>query len=102
MHGFLTDRSFMRKFMAIGVFVAAAGLGLPGCGEKDNNGAMTGVASDKALNMNGERNGFENSEDPPIKAQTHYAAGQVSETQGDFAGALIEDADAHDLFGVLP
>src|SRR5215213_4946442 len=77
----------MRKAMAVGVLVAA-GLLVPGCGEKDNNGAMTGVSSDKALNMNGERTGFENSQDPPIKAQTHYAAGQVSESQGDYAGAI--------------
>jgi tetratricopeptide (TPR) repeat protein len=94
MHGPLTDRSFMRKFMAIGVLAAAWGFVLPGCGEKDNNGAMTGVASDKALNMNGERNGFENSEDPPIKAQTHYAAGQVSESQGDYPGAIKQYKEA--------
>jgi tetratricopeptide (TPR) repeat protein len=78
----------MRKAVAVGVF-SVAGILFPGCGEKDNNGAMTGVPTDKALTMNQERSGFETSQqDPPIKAQTHFAAGQVSESQGDYAGAV--------------
>src|SRR5262249_40396907 len=30
---------------------------------------------------------FENSDDPPISAETHFAAGQLMESQGDLAGA---------------
>jgi len=31
---------------------------------------------------------FESSEDPPINADTHFAAGQLQESQGDLAGAI--------------
>lgn len=38
--------------------------------------------------MNGERSGFETSEDPPITAETHFAAGQVSESNNSDAQAI--------------
>ncbi len=31
---------------------------------------------------------FETSEDPPVKAKTHFAAGQLAETQGDYPVAI--------------
>ncbi len=31
---------------------------------------------------------FETSEDPPLKAQTHFAAGQLAESQGDYPVAI--------------
>jgi len=68
---------------------------LAGCGHNDaNTGQITGVSPDKAGLMNGQRNPFETSEDPPITAETHFAAGQLAETQGDFAGAVKHYDDA--------
>ena len=62
-----------------------------GCSQ---NGALTGVNADKALAMNQERNAFERSEDPPIVAETHFAAGQLAESNGDLAGAAHQYAEA--------
>jgi tetratricopeptide (TPR) repeat protein len=50
------------------------------------NSAMTSAAPDVAIST--QRNPFETSQDPPITAETHFAAGQLAETQGDSAGAL--------------
>ena len=51
-----------------------------------DNSSITSAAPDGA--MNSPRNPFETSQDPPISAETHFAAGQLAETQGDTAGAV--------------
>jgi tetratricopeptide (TPR) repeat protein len=67
---------------------------LAGCGHNDANGPITGVSPDKAGSMNSQRNPFETSEDPPITADTYFAAGQLAETQGDVAGAVKQYDEA--------
>jgi tetratricopeptide (TPR) repeat protein len=47
-----------------------------------NTGAISGVSNERAEQMNAERSKFETSEDPPVNAETHFAAGQFAETQG--------------------
>jgi tetratricopeptide (TPR) repeat protein len=65
-----------------------------GCGHSDNSGPITGVSSGQAGSMNSQRNPFETADDPPITADTHFAAGQLAETQGDLAGAVKQYEDA--------
>src|SRR5258708_560757 len=68
---------------------------LCGCGHtSSNNGPITGVSSDQAGTIQSQRNPFETAQDPPITAETHFAAGQLAETQGDFAGALKQYKEA--------
>jgi tetratricopeptide (TPR) repeat protein len=69
------------------VTIAAAVI-LAGCANSGNNGPISGVSSDQADKISSERNVFERSSDPPITADTHFAAGQLAEAQGDFNGAL--------------
>jgi tetratricopeptide (TPR) repeat protein len=53
-----------------------------------NNGTITSASPDDPATINTQRNPFETTQDPPITAETHFAAGQLAETQGDTAGAL--------------
>jgi tetratricopeptide (TPR) repeat protein len=81
----------MRRFIAGFVFLM---LLIPaGCGH-DNSGPITSVGSDKAGSMNSQRNPFETAEDPPISPETHFAAGQLAESQGDLAGAVRQYEEA--------
>jgi tetratricopeptide (TPR) repeat protein len=82
----------MRQLVAWSmVFVAFL---VAGCSNSSNNGTMTGVSGDQAEKINGERNAFETSQDPPITAETHYAAGQLAESQGDAAAAIKQYKEA--------
>jgi tetratricopeptide (TPR) repeat protein len=81
----------MRSLFAISlsVFIMA------GCSTSNNpGGGLNGVSGDKAMEMRGGRNPFETSEDPPITADTHFAAGQLAEAQGDFANAVKQYKEA--------
>src|SRR6185503_5793529 len=73
----------MRKVVAIAAFLMVV-LSASGCGEK---AGVRGVSPEQARQLNGERSAFETSEDPPINAQTYFAAGMVAESHNDFAGA---------------
>jgi tetratricopeptide (TPR) repeat protein len=72
----------MLKRIAI---VALLGFIAAGCGgkahEKNPNGDLTAVDSRDAQALNSERSKFETSEDPPINAETYFAAGQLAEAQ---------------------
>ena len=77
----------MRHAIAISALLAA--LAITGCAKKNaTNASLSGVSAEEALTMNGERNTFETSQDPPIKADTHFAAGQLAEANGDANGAV--------------
>ena len=73
----------MRKLVAISAFLIVV-LSATGCGDK---GGVRGVSLEQARQLNGERSPFETSEDPPINAQTYFAAGVVAESHNDIAGA---------------
>ncbi|HEY7117045.1 MAG TPA: tetratricopeptide repeat protein [Tepidisphaeraceae bacterium] len=80
----------MRRFIPPSLILAILLVGCSG----SNNVPVTGVNADKAMAMNQERNAFETSEDPPIKAETHFAAGQLAETNGDLPNAVKQYKEA--------
>jgi tetratricopeptide (TPR) repeat protein len=80
----------MRRTFAFSLLATALVLG-GGC---SHDSAVSGVNADKALAMNQERSAFERSEDPPIAAETYFAAGQLAEANGDLAGAARQYGEA--------
>jgi tetratricopeptide (TPR) repeat protein len=81
----------MRQLIALSLllFISA------GCGHSTgSNSTITGISSDQAGTIQSQRNPFETAQDPPITADTHFAAGQLAETQGDYAGALKQYKEA--------
>lgn len=68
------------------VFILA--LLVAGCSKDKSDSAFKPVNSGDAAMLNSERGTFETSEDPPIQANTHLAAGQLAESQEDYAGAI--------------
>jgi tetratricopeptide (TPR) repeat protein len=82
----------MRKSIALiaaGVLVCG-GLWIAGCSGDKNSPAIQGVSGQQARDMNAARSEFEKSEDPPVTAQTHFAAGQLSETEGNSPQAIAQ------------
>lgn len=82
----------MRRIPLATVFVLLLMIGCTSQSSKD--GTLGGVSPDHARQLNGERNVFETSEDPPITAQTHFAAGQVCESNSDYAKAVKQYREA--------
>src|SRR5437868_5283294 len=83
------------------IIVAAAGLALAigGCAkdqQKSDDGKMMNSASDSAGGLTASAIGAQPviPKDPPISAQTHFAAGQLAEAQGNLAGAAQQYAKA--------
>jgi superkiller protein 3 len=76
--------------------LAAAVLIIAGCSNRDNsNGALTGgMSSEKANEIQKQKNAFETAEDPPLTAATHFAAAQLAEANGDFASAVKQYQEA--------
>src|SRR5262245_39009112 len=67
-----------------GLFTACV-LALAGCSGHDKD-SLTGVSNDRADQINAERNQskFEQAKDPPLTAETHFAAGQLADVQGSY------------------
>src|SRR3954449_10421351 len=81
--------SLARPLLATATVAAlVAGAGCP------PNAGVTGGNADKALAMNQERSAFERSDDPPITAETYFAAGQLAEANNDFANAARQYGEA--------
>jgi tetratricopeptide (TPR) repeat protein len=75
-------RNFLPLLLLLPLFLTA-------CNHSNsNNNAITSASPDDPGAISSQRNPFETSQDPPISAETHFAAGQLAETQGDSAGAL--------------
>jgi tetratricopeptide (TPR) repeat protein len=83
----------MRRTLTASILLAA----LAGCSNKGPDGSVTGVRAEDAATMNGERSPFETSQDPPIAAETHYAAGQLAESAGDTTAALRQYKQALEI-----
>jgi tetratricopeptide (TPR) repeat protein len=79
----------MRIALSIAAFLLVV-LFAAGCGDKGRSGAISGVSPEQARQLNGERSAFEKSEDPPIKAQTYFAAALVAESNNDFTKAAAQ------------
>lgn len=66
-----------------------------GCGHSNNaSDTITSAAPNDSTAISAQRNPFETSQDPPITAETHFAAGQLAESQGDYNGALKQYKEA--------
>lgn len=72
----------------------AALLWVAGCSKQDNSGPFAGVTQDQARAFNSERSEFETAEDPPITAETHFAAGRMAEAHGDLPNAIKQYKEA--------
>lgn len=69
------------RLLAFGVVL----FGVTACSSKE--GSVKGLSEDDAAKLNARSTAWD-SEDPPITAQTHVAAGQLAESQGDLAIAI--------------
>jgi tetratricopeptide (TPR) repeat protein len=65
----------------VAIVLSMLAFGLIGCNSQKSDAPVQGVGSNTAEEMNAQRSAFENSEDPPLTAETHYAAGQFAESQ---------------------
>src|SRR5690348_1668506 len=86
----------MRRPFAFSIVVAttAAAAVIVSGGCSRSSGPVSGVDPDKAATMNQERSAFERAEDPPIRAETYFAAGQLAESNGDLAAAAWQYGEA--------
>ncbi len=80
-------RALIASALVVSTFLVA------GC-SNSNNGGITGINSDQAAQINASRDPFDNTQDPPITAQTHFAAGQLAEAQGESAAAVKQYKEA--------
>jgi tetratricopeptide (TPR) repeat protein len=85
----------MRTIHLIASLCLSAGL-LAGCQGQRNTtgGALQGVDPEKAEDLNAERSAFEQVKDPPVTAQTRYAAAQLAESQGNADQAIRQYTEA--------
>lgn len=71
---------------------------LAGCtGKSGDTAGITGVNAIDAATIHGERSAFDTAEDPPISADTHFAAGQLAEANNDPANAIKQYKSALSL-----
>jgi tetratricopeptide (TPR) repeat protein len=79
--------------LATGVVLMCGLALLSGCGaNKDAGGGMSvqGLNGKQAADMNAARSQFDNVKDPPLTADTHFAAGQLNEMQGAIPIAIAQ------------
>jgi tetratricopeptide (TPR) repeat protein len=76
------------------MFAIGSGVGCAGKKEEAASGNMKGMDRTKASQMNAQRNAFESSQDPPITAQTRFAAGQLAESSGNVHQAIQQYQEA--------
>ena len=69
----------------------AATAGLVGCGD---NAAVKGLSQDDADKLNAQHSHFDQDKDPQFNANTHFAAGQLAESQEDFPRAIAQYNEA--------
>src|SRR4051794_21516156 len=65
------------------------GLAVASCADKGSSAGVNGVTSEEAMDLNNQNTKFSSTDkDPPLNADTHFAAGQLNESQGNLQGAL--------------
>ena len=64
---------------------------LAGCSNHDDKG-MSGVSSNQADQLNADRSAlkFDTAHDPPLNADTHFAAGQLADAQGAWDRGVVQ------------
>lgn len=73
------------------LLLAAAAAILAGCSD---NAAVKGLSQDDADKLNSQHSRFEQEDDPQFTAKTHFAAGQLAESQGDYPRAILQYNEA--------
>jgi tetratricopeptide (TPR) repeat protein len=69
-------------------WAVAAVLVLAGCASQKQSGGARGVSKQSANQLDSEHSSFETAQDPPINANTHFAAGQLNEAENQPAKAI--------------
>jgi tetratricopeptide (TPR) repeat protein len=73
------------------ILLTAAASFLTGCAtKKDDAAGITAVPRDQANEMTAQHARFENVKDPKPTARTHFAAGQLAESQGATPQAILQ------------
>src|SRR5262249_12704949 len=74
------------------ITTALAVLVVAGCANDKNkmNSSMQGISKDQAEDMNAANSKFDNAKDPPLTAETHFAAGQLADVQGAFDRGITQ------------
>lgn len=67
---------------------------LTGCASSSNDATVKGLSSNDADKLNSDRSPFDSSKDPPISADTRFAAGRFAEVQGQYPAALGQYSEA--------
>jgi tetratricopeptide (TPR) repeat protein len=86
-----------KQSKTLAAMTICGGLFLAGCSSKDDNNisGIHAVSSADAAKLNSERSSqFESTQDPPITANTHFAAGQLAESQDNPALAVKQYEEA--------
>jgi tetratricopeptide (TPR) repeat protein len=81
-----TDFSDTPLYMRTSFITIMAAALLFGCAH--NQGAIQKVSEKDADKLNAQNSRFENTDSPPINAETRFAAGQLAESQGQIAQAV--------------
>jgi tetratricopeptide (TPR) repeat protein len=61
---------------------------LTGCSKDAPQAPVTGLSGDQAAALNAQHSPFDTTQDPPLTAQTRFAAGQLAESRNDPANAV--------------
>ncbi|HEX3358746.1 MAG TPA: tetratricopeptide repeat protein [Tepidisphaeraceae bacterium] len=81
----------MRKSIVVGIGVVLLASGCSS-NQQQSNGAV-GI-NDDAREMTEAKARFDNAKDPAINADTHFAAGQLKESEGSYELALVQYKEA--------
>ena len=76
----------MDKLKSLSIGFALLIFLLTGCAKNQQN--VSKLSDDKANSLSAQHSKFEKSEDPPFTAATHFAAGQLAESQEATASAI--------------
>jgi len=95
------ERPDMARFKSLLFAMTLLAFYLTGCTKHQAD--LTNISSDNANELNAQHAKFEKADDPPFTAQTHFAAGQLAESQeaipsaiGHYQAAVKIDPHHHD------
>jgi tetratricopeptide (TPR) repeat protein len=81
-------RSRPAVLLVVGIGTLALGLAAGGCSGRRKAKSLNPVGGQEAAQLEQERQKFEMMKDPPLTAETHYAAGQLAEAHGSTSQAV--------------
>jgi superkiller protein 3 len=86
-------QQFFPRSVACLTITALLLFGAAGCSsnkDKSATAGLHGVDDEKATDMNAANAKFEASKDPPLSAETHFAAGLLADQQGQYDRAIMQ------------